>query len=364
MATLLLIIGLVLFVVLVVVHEYGHFLVAKRNGVEVEEFGIGFPPKIVGKTMGKGIFRAYYTINLLPLGGFVRLKGENDADKRKGSFGSASFLAKTKITMAGVAMNLLAAMVILTVLAATGMPKLVENQFSVPGDTKTTSQKTVVTYVEKDSPAQRAGIKNRDEIVSIGDKQINSSEDLFNATKQFAGQEIQIDFIREGSVQSVTVKLNDNNQEQGFLGVSPGDFVLQRSTWSALAVGVGTTLQFAWMTLAGIGQSLANLVSGHASDAAESVAGPVGIFALLQNVSVAGLPYVLFFIAIISVTLAVVNALPIPALDGGRLAVMGIFRLLKKPLNPKTEQAIHGTGMAVLLTLVVILTVLDVRRFF
>ncbi|MCE7936895.1 RIP metalloprotease [Candidatus Saccharibacteria bacterium CPR2] len=364
MATLLLVIGLLLFILLIVVHEYGHFLIAKRNSVEVEEFGIGFPPKIAGKTMGKGIFRAYYTINLLPLGGFVRLKGENDADKRQGSFGSASFKVKAKITLAGVAMNLFAAMVILTVLAAVGMPKFIDNQFSIPRDTKVITQRTIASYVEKDSPAEKAGMKYGDEIISIGEKEVKSSDDLFSATEQYAGKDVQIEYKREGNIQIAQVKLNDSNQEQGYLGVAPGDLVLQRSTWSSPIVGIGSALQFAWMTLAGIGQTLANLVSGNTAEAAEGVAGPVGIFALLQNVSVAGLPYVLFFIAIISVTLAVVNFLPIPALDGGRLAVMGIFRLLKKPLTPKTEQAIHGTGMAVLLTLVVVLTVLDVRRFF
>ena len=120
--------GIILFILLIVLHEYGHFLVAKRNGVDVEEFGIGFPPKIWGKKLGKGIFEGYYTINLLPLGGFVKLKGESGDDLDKGSFKIASGKAKLKIMLAGVAMNLVAAFVILTIVALFGMPKLINNQ--------------------------------------------------------------------------------------------------------------------------------------------------------------------------------------------------------------------------------------------
>src|SRR6266568_5072552 len=122
MTVLLLILGLVLFVGLVVVHEFGHFIMARRNGVEVEEFGIGFPPraKVLGKRNG-----TIYTLNWLPLGGFVKLKGEHDSDTEPGTFGAASVLAKTKIMLAGVVMNLVTALVLLTMLAIAGLPVLI-----------------------------------------------------------------------------------------------------------------------------------------------------------------------------------------------------------------------------------------------
>ena len=129
-----LLLGLLLFVLLIVVHEYGHFLVAKKNGVEVEEFGIGFPPRIGGRKMGKGVFRSYYSLNLLPLGGFVRLKGESDEDKRPGSFGAASLKAKTKITLAGVIVNFVVGAGIFTVLSATGVPVLLNTSFNLRGE--------------------------------------------------------------------------------------------------------------------------------------------------------------------------------------------------------------------------------------
>ena len=178
----LLIIGLFLFVLLIVVHEYGHFLVAKRNGVEVEEFGIGFPPKLFGKKLGKGIFEGYYTINALPLGGFVRLKGENDADTEKGSFGAASTKAKLRIMLAGVAMNLLAALFIFTIVSWVGMPQLIPDQYTVKSDSTVTRQDVFAAFVDEQSPAATAGIIAGDVIVSIDNEPVNSDIDLRRLT--------------------------------------------------------------------------------------------------------------------------------------------------------------------------------------
>ncbi|HET7320201.1 MAG TPA: site-2 protease family protein, partial [Candidatus Saccharimonadales bacterium] len=134
MSVVLLVVGLILFIGLVVVHELGHFLVARRNGVVAEEFGIFFPPRLFKKKMKGGWI---FSINALPLGGFVKLKGEHDTDTEPGSFGAASLWAKSKIMAAGVVMNLLTALVLFMGLAWVGMPKLVCNQFSVPSDTRT-----------------------------------------------------------------------------------------------------------------------------------------------------------------------------------------------------------------------------------
>ncbi|MCA9333468.1 site-2 protease family protein, partial [Candidatus Saccharibacteria bacterium] len=131
MGLLLIVLGLVLFVCLVLVHEYGHYKAARRNGVEVEEFGLGFPPKVWGKRQKSGML---LSLNLLPLGGFVRLKGEHDADNEPGSYGAAPLSAKVKIMSAGVIMNLLTALIMFLLLAWIGMPQLVENQFTVASD--------------------------------------------------------------------------------------------------------------------------------------------------------------------------------------------------------------------------------------
>src|SRR3989344_7592742 len=153
MSILLLIVGLLLFIGLVVVHEWGHFIMARRAGVDVEEFAIGFPPraKILGKKKG-----TIYTLNWLPLGGFVKLKGEHDADTAPGSFGAARLKDKIKIMVAGVTMNLVVAFLLLTSLAWLGIPKLIDNQFTVVSDTKTIKSSVFVGYVEPNSPAAKA----------------------------------------------------------------------------------------------------------------------------------------------------------------------------------------------------------------
>ncbi len=383
----LLIVGLILFVLLVVVHEYGHFLIAKRNGVEVEEFGVGFPPKLYGKKMGKGIFEGYYTINLLPLGGFVRLKGEHDADKRKGAFGSVSTKAKLRIMLAGVAVNLVAALVLFTIVAWVGMPQVVDNQFTVKSDSKTIRADVLAGYVDEGSPAAKAGLQGGDKIISIAGEKLNTKEELRRAAKENAGKTVLVMYARKGqevatkttlnTVKEVEASLKTDNPK-GYFGVVPSEYKLVQSTWSAPIVAVGLSVQFTKLTLQALAGAIANLfkafgsaATGHgteakqeAAKASENVAGPVGIFVVLKQGASLGYQFTLFVIALISLTLAIMNALPIPALDGGRAAVMLAFRAAKRPLKQRTEELIHGIGFASLLVLFVLITIVDVRRFF
>jgi len=384
---LLLVIGLILFVFLVVAHEYGHFLAAKLSGVRVEEFGVGFPPRLIGKKIGKGIWRGYYSLNLLPLGGFVKLKGEHDGDTSKGAFGSVSLRSKLKIIYAGVIVNLLVSIVMLTVVAWVGMPQLVDNQFKIASDSKTVVDKLIVNYIEPQSPAEKAGLKSGDVIVSINNQNIKGSTKLRNITKSSAGQTVNINYVRNGQNNKVQVTLLSEktvqaslktNQPKAYLGISNSSYTVARSTWSAPVVAVGNVAQLSWLTLKGLGGALANLgkslasaVTGHgqqakqeASAAGENVSGPVGIYFILRQGSVLGFEFILFVVAIISLTLALINALPIPALDGGRAFVMLLFRAIKKPLPPKTEDIIHGTGFALLMLLFVVITIVDIKRFF
>lgn len=371
----LLILGIILFVCLVIVHEYGHYKAARRNGVEVEEFGIGFPPRLWGKKLKS---KMVFSINLLPLGGFVRLKGEHDADKTPGSYGAASLSAKVKIMTAGVVMNLATALVILTFLALVGMPKLVENQFTIASDTQVTTRDILVGYVEPNSPADEAGLESRDQLVAVGPSQndlqpITSVDTFPETTEGYAGQTIAIEVKRgdEATIKQVQLRSEetveaskDTDDPKGYLGVVPTEFVLQRSTWSAPIVAVGTAAQFTALTLQGIGSALANIFTGNAGEAANQVAGPVGIVVVIRDGALLGYQFILMIIAVISLTLAIMNILPIPALDGGRLFVTLLFRVLKKPLTKTTEDKIHGFGFAALMLLFVLITVVDVRRFF
>ena len=354
----LIIFGLVSFILLVVAHEYGHFLVAKKKGVEVEEFGVGFPPKMFGKKFGKGIFEGYYTINWLPLGGFVRLKGEHDADKEKGSFGSVSTKAKLQIMLAGVAVNFVLALILFTVVAWVGMPKLIPDQFTVKSNEKIIRSDVLANYVDPGSPAEQSGLKSGDIIKSINGQQISSDTELMQATKANAGKEVNIDYIRKGNPANTKAQLltsqeveasRKTDNPKGYLGIVPREYKMAQYTWAAPIVSVGSSAQFTWLTLKAIGSALAALgkafinaitlngttAKQEAAKAGENVSGPVGIFAILQQGSALGYQFILFVVALISLTLAIMNFLPIPALDGGRAFVMLVFRALKKPLAPK-----------------------------
>lgn len=359
---MLIVLGILLFIALVVVHEFGHFLAAKRSGVEVEEFGLGFPPRVWGRRL-KGD-KTLYSINLLPLGGFVRLKGEHDADRTPRSYGAAPFKKKAFIIIAGVVMNLLLAAVILTVLSFTGLPRVLPNQFTVASDTKISRHDVVVSLVTNDGSADLAGIELGDQIKSFDGVAITEAEELYGLTEARTGRDVEVVVVRDGQTLNLTANLPETRTDKGILGLTPGDIIYERSAWSAPVRGVILTAQFVWETLAGLVKTLGQLVTGQGSAAAENVTGPVGIVVLLREVSAAGLTNVLFFIALISLTLAVMNILPIPALDGGRLFVSSLFRLMKKPLNARTEERIHATGMTVLLGLIILITIVDVRRFF
>lgn len=377
MSILLLVLGIIMFVGLVIVHELGHFWVARRNGVVAEEFGIGFPPRAWSRKVGSGKKTFIFSINWLPIGGFVKLKGEHDSDTEPGSFGAANLWAKTKIMLAGVWVNLLVALVMLTILGWVGMPQLVHNQFKIASDSKTTNSKVLVGYIEKDSPASKAGLQVRDQLQAIGTnghmKTITTAEQLPDITKEYAGKTVQVQYLRGKQQKSAAITFRSDaevtaskktNQPKGYLGISPTEYALAKSTWSAPIVALGTAKQFTILTFQGLGSALSSVFHGHPSQASEEVSGPVGIFVVLKAGSLLGYQFMLLIVAIISLTLAIMNVLPIPALDGGRLYMMLISRLFKKPLTQKTEEVIYGGSYVFLLALIVLITISDVKKFF
>lgn len=362
MSILFLIIGLILFVGLVVVHELGHAIVAKRNGVVVEEFGIGFPPRAWARTLKNGVL---FSLNWLPLGGFVRLKGEHDAAKGKGTYGGASLKVKAKILLAGVAINWLTAVVIFTGLALVGLPQILPNQFSVQSDNIVTTNAVRVATVVDGSPAQKIGLKDGDAINTFAGQKVTSADQFKNLTQANAGKTVEINYTDGDQTKTTNVTLNATNDSgKGYIGLGAGEESTQRATWSAPIVGVGITAQFTYETFKGLVGTFTDLFQAHFAAAGANVTGPVGIFAILQSSAQGGLVPVLFLIGIISLTLAVMNLLPIPALDGGRLFVTVLYRAMKKPLTKEREEKIQAAGMIALLSLMVLITILDVHRFF
>lgn len=373
------IVGLILLMILVVVHELGHAIVAKRNGVEVEEFGVGFPPraKILGKYKGTLI-----TLNwLLPLGGFCKLKGESDDAKGKGTYGAASFWAKTKILFAGVFMNLIAAMVIFTLLALVGMPKVLPNQFAISSDNSGSRGVVRIAAVVEGSPAEKSGLKEGDSLLSITGNETTEIElmtQVSDITRANAGEDVTIEYSRDGEVKSVQVQLNPKGSTNGYLGIQTEqkEFATIKATWSAPLVGITNTLQFVGATFAGLGELMVNLFSGlwglvagssvanqQIAEAGESVAGPVSILGVIFPSALAAGPIQLFWLmGLISLTLTVMNILPIPGLDGGRWYLMAGFRLFKKKLTEEREAKINGIGMMFLFALIILVTIADIGK--
>jgi regulator of sigma E protease len=237
-------VGLVILVILVVVHELGHAIEARRNGVVVEEFGIGFPPRAWKKKLKNGIL---FTLNWLPLGGFVKLQGEHDAAEQKGDYGAASFWQKTKILLAGVTINWLVAALLFTVLAFTGLPKVLLDQFVIPSDVSTVLQPVEITVVSPDYPADKAGLKAGDTIVRFDGQEVPTAEKLIQLTKQERGQEVTVIYNRQGTEYETKVNLRSDSSGP-ILGAGLGQRELIKTSWSAPIVGVVTTGQFTWVT--------------------------------------------------------------------------------------------------------------------
>lgn len=373
------IVGLLVIVFLVVVHELGHAIAARRSGVGVEEFGIGFPPRAWGKKLKNGIL---FSLNWLPLGGFVRLQGEYDSSSGKGDYGAATFWQKTKILLAGVVINWLVAAGILTILAWIGLPQILPNQFNMAQDMSFENKGDVTVVMAMPGyPAEKAGLKEGDVVEKFAGQEVTTVEKLIDLTHEHRGETVEVVYERDDNLQTKKVTLRDTDQGS-VLGAGLSQMQYMRYTWSAPIVGVVTTAQFTWVTLEGLGNLVVDFFGGLAGKlsfnettresaseqldrAGASVAGPIGILGVIfPEASQAGLTQVLLLAAIISLTLAVINALPIPGLDGGRWFTMAVFRLFKKPLTRQREETIQGTGIMILMALIILITIADVVKLF
>lgn len=389
------IIGIVILMLLVIVHELGHFIMARKNGVKVNEFGIGFPPRAIAWIKKDGKWTKLpktewnqpqdsliLSLNYLPIGGFCAMDGESDADKRKGTFGAASFWGKTKILFGGVFMNWVVAAIILTILAFTGMPQFLNDQFYLKNDAQITGDGITIAEVLPGSPAEKIGMQPGDKLIAIDEQIVTLPTEITAYGTEHAGETGKYTILRDGEEIILEPQLNPAGSEYT-LGVSmTSGQTFIRSTWSAPIVGIGTTLQLTGETFRSLGELVWNLISGVASQlspnsevreagqnalqsAGDSVSGPVGIIGVIfPAFAETGPTNLAFLAALISVSLACMNVLPIPALDGGRWLLIAIYRLRRKTLTKETEERIVSRAMMALLILIAVISIIDITRFF
>jgi len=355
--------------ILILVHELGHFLLAKLFGVKVEEFGLGFPPRLWGKKIGETV----YSLNLLLFGGFVKIFGE-DGEKQFQSTNSSestnnirisdgfvdsdygrSFIGqpiwqRSVIVLAGIFMNLVLGWLVLSVVFMLGSPSHL-----------------MVADVAPDSPASGAGISRGDFILEISQAGKILSDplkasDFIEFMKDAKGEQVLLKVRHQGTVKEVAVAGRQNPPA----GQGPLDVSLIEAGFPAepFFKSIGTAFTTTVKTTGLIVVAFVNLFGKIfvSPEVLETVSGPVGIFALASQAGSMGLVYLLQLMALISLNLAVLNFIPFPALDGGRFLFLLLEKIKGSPISPKFQRAVNTVGFAFLIVLMVIVTVRDISR--
>lgn len=346
--------------VLVFVHELGHFVMAKRAGMQVEEFGFGFPPRLFGIKNGETI----YSINWIPLGGFVKIAGEDGDDPNNPrAFANQNFWRRFSVLIAGVTMNVIFAWLVISIVLGIGLPTVIGEGEQIPSSAKVSNPTIAITQLSEDSPAKQAGLKEGDAVLQVNGVEIKTIEQLQQATRENAGKETKY-FVKRGSeLMEKTITPRTNPPEgQGPLGVALATVAKVSYPWyEVLFRGLGATWNLLAFTATAFADIIGKWFSGQSVGAALS--GPVGIAVLTRDVAALGFVYLLQFTAILSVNLAIINAVPFPALDGGRVLFLMIEKIRRKKLPEKAEQYANTLGFALLLLLMVFVTVKDFGRF-
>jgi regulator of sigma E protease len=355
--------------VLVFVHELGHFVVAKRSGMKVHEFGFGFPPRAFGiqKVDGKWKFvwghkdtatdDTVYSVNWIPLGGFVKIMGEdNDTENDPKSFVNKPFFLRLLTLLAGVIMNFLLAGVLLGIGYMAGLPVAVESMNQVPQNATFADRHVAIIEVMDNSPAKKGGLEASDIVRSINGQTFDTVEDFQNYVKDHKGEKLEFKVQRVNEEKTVTVESNANpGPNEGSVGIGLALYgKLKFSPLYALAQG----FQTAYTQLIGIATGLYHLFA--AGEGLNNLGGPVKIAQLTGQVADLGIIPLLQFSAFLSLNLALLNVLPFPALDGGRVLFLLIEKIRGKKNNPRIEQYANAIGFMLLLLLMLVITAKDV----
>ncbi|MFZ1019469.1 MAG: RIP metalloprotease RseP [Minisyncoccia bacterium] len=369
------IIFIIILLVLVLVHEFGHFFTAKSFGIRVDEFGFGFPPKLFGKKIGE----TEYSLNALPFGGFVKIFGENFEEADTVDVGfleknlkedvSRSFTSKPKwkqalVLFAGIFANFVLAWLLFSIGFMSGLPTSVGSE---PSGTTLSDVHTVIVSVLPKSPAENAGLKVGDKIVSIKNAKDFVSDINPDILKSFVlshgNTEIDIGYIRGKDEDTATVIPINNKEGQPEIGISMDEIGTAKLPFgSALWQGLSLDWFMAKNTVMGLYTLISEAVHGHGS--LEGVSGPVGMVGIVGDAYQFGFIYLLSFTALISINLAIINLLPFPALDGGRLLFLLIEKIKGSRLNPKIANMANMIGFSILILLMLFITYHDVVKLF
>ncbi len=336
--------------VLILVHEAGHFFMARRVGIKVEEFGFGIPPRIWGKKIGETL----YSLNWLPFGGFVRLHGENSEEgvtEPKRAFVNKSKKARSAVIVAGVIMNFLLAIVLFSVTySVSGIPRQTDN--------------VRVLEVDEGSPAADASLKAGDYIRQVNGKDLSGTDSFLEMVGSSEG-ELQLSVERDGETMQLSMTpRKDPPEGEGPLGVVVTSTETYFPPWwqrpfYGFYYGFQEAVFWGGAVIDGFVVLFSNLFSGTVP---ADIAGPVGIYAITTEVASYGFMSLINFVGVLSVNLAILNIIPFPALDGGRLFFIVIEALFGKKVLPKVENAFHTVGMALLILLLVAITIGDVSK--
>ncbi len=347
---------------LVLVHEFGHFYSAKKFGIRVDEFGFGFPPKLFGFKKGE----TEYTLNLLPLGGFVKIFGENpNEENTHGSDSERSFVNKPKhqqavVLFAGVFANFLLAWFLFSIGFMSGLPTSVGSEMK--GATLT-DVNLIVVSVMSESPAELAGLKSGDKITSVQiGKEITryvNPEIVKSIVKK--GQEVEIGYVRGNNTEEFVKLTPAELSGEPRIGISMDMIgIAKLPIWGAFKEGMSLTLSMLKGTFLGLYSLITEGLQGKGS--LSSITGPVGMVGIVGDAYQFGFIYLLSFAALISINLAVINLLPFPALDGGRLLFLLVEKIKGSRINPKFANTANMVGFAVLILLMLIVTYHDVAK--
>lgn len=326
--------SIIIFTLMVFSHEFGHFFAAKKSGVTVEEFSIGMGPKI----MSWGRKGTRYSLRVFPIGGYVKMLGEEEKAKGEGAYYSKPLGKRMAIILAGPVMNIILAILLFSII------------FYIVG-----TPTTVIDKVMEGYPAEKSGIRPGDRVVYINDQRVESWEKLQLLVSASKGERMRVTVSREGQTIAFDVfPVNDPETGQSIIGITP---VAGKSVAGSVRLGIKRSFEVIGLMVSYLGQ----LVTGRAS--AEDVVGAVGVIQLVNQAAKTGILNVMFLAAFLSLNLGVINLLPIPALDGGKMVFLLLEGVRGKPIDIEKEGLIHFIGFVFLILLIIMITWRDISRF-